>query len=64
MSVSEFFYMGGYAVFVWSSFGLAFIVLLLNWWLPYRQHKQSLIKLKRQFYLKSREEKKSHDSSS
>ena len=64
MSVSEFFDMGGYATFVWSSFGLTFAILLLNWWLPYRQHKQNLAKLKRQFYLKSREEKKSHDASS
>ena len=64
MSVSEFFDMGGYAVFVWSSFGLSFAVLLLNWWLPYQQHKQNLKKLQRQFLIKSREEKKSHDSSS
>ncbi len=64
MSVSEFFNMGGYAVFVWSSFGLTFVVLLLNWWLPFRQHKQYLAKLKRQEMIKSREEKQSHDASS
>jgi len=64
MSVSEFFNMGGYATFVWSSFGLTFIVLLLNWLLPYQQHKQNLKKLQRQFLIKSREEKKSHDASS
>ena len=44
--------MGGYAVFVWSSYGLALLVLVLNWWLPYQQHKQNLKKLKRQFTLK------------
>ena len=27
MSVSEFFHMGGYAVYVWSSYGLALVVL-------------------------------------
>ena len=27
MSVSEFFHMGGYAVYVWSSYGLSFVVL-------------------------------------
>ncbi len=29
MSVSEFFHMGGYAFYVWSSYGLAFV--LLGW---------------------------------
>lgn len=64
MSVSEFFNMGGYAVFVWSSYGLAFVVLLLNWLLPYQQHKHNLTKLKRQFLSKNRQEMKSNDSSS
>ena len=27
MSPSEFFHMGGYAVYVWSSYGLTFLVL-------------------------------------
>ncbi len=52
MSLSEFFHMGGYAVFVWSSYGIALVVLVLNWWLPYQQHKQHLRKLKRQFSAK------------
>lgn len=47
MNLSEFFNMGGYAVFVWSSYGLALVVLVLNWWLPYQQHKQNLKKLTR-----------------
>ncbi len=47
MSISEFLYMGGYAVYVWPSYGLALIILALNWWLPYRQHKQYLKKLRR-----------------
>ena len=49
MSLSEFFNMGGYAVFVWSSYGLALVVLVLNWFLPYQQHQQNIKKLKRQF---------------
>ena len=57
--MSEFFNMGGYAMFVWPSYGLTLIVLLLNWWLPYRQHKQNLRKLKRQY----RQENKRDDSS-
>ncbi len=55
MSVSEFFNMGGYAVFVWTSFGLTFVILLLNWYLPYQQHKQNLKKLKRQYRQDSRD---------
>lgn len=58
MSLSEFFNMGGYAVFVWSSYGLTLVVLVLNWWLPYRQHKQNLKKLKRQLSSKNRQENK------
>ncbi len=54
--LSEFFHMGGYAVFVWSSYGLALLVLLLNWFLPYQQHKQQLKKLKRRYSLKNRQD--------
>lgn len=28
--MSEFFYMGGYGVYVWSAYGLSLIVLMLN----------------------------------
>jgi heme exporter protein D len=45
--MSEFFAMGGYASFVWSSYGLAAIVLWLNWYLPRRNHQQILRQLKR-----------------
>ncbi len=45
--MSEFFAMGGYAAFVWSSYGLAAIVLWLNWYLPRRTHQQVLSQLKR-----------------
>ncbi len=60
MSLSEFLNMGGYAVFVWSSYGLTLGVLLINWWLPFQQHKQNLKKLKRQY----RQDRKRNDSSS
>jgi heme exporter protein D len=59
MSLSEFFHMGGYAVFVWSSYAIALVVLVLNWWLPLHQHKQNLKKLKRRF----RQDSKQNDSS-
>ena len=47
--MSEFFHMGGYAMFVWPSYGLAALVLWLNWYLPRRQHRQLLRQLKRRF---------------
>ncbi|MCH8263418.1 MAG: heme exporter protein CcmD [Gammaproteobacteria bacterium] len=30
MSIQEFFYMGGYGFYVWSSYGLTAIVLIFN----------------------------------
>ena len=63
MSVSEFFHMGGYAVFVWSSYGIALLVLVANWVLPYQQHKQNRRKLQRQFRSKERQVKEANDSS-
>lgn len=64
MTLSEFFYMGGYATFVWSSYALALVVLVLNWWLPLQQHKQNLNKLKRQYRSNKTQENKTHDPSS
>jgi heme exporter protein D len=51
--MSEFLAMGGYASFVWSSYGLVMIVLWLNWYLPRRTHLQVLRQLKRQHSKKS-----------
>jgi heme exporter protein D len=42
MSLSEFFNMGGYAFYVWTSYGLALVVLLVNLVLPVRQRKKLL----------------------
>jgi len=38
--VSEFLNMGGYATFVWSSFGITILVLALNVILPIMRRKQ------------------------
>lgn len=38
----EFFAMGGYAFYVWTSYGLALLVLLINLILPWQEHKQVL----------------------
>jgi heme exporter protein D len=40
--MSEFINMGGYAIFVWSSFGMSLLVLLLNVILPAMRRKQLL----------------------
>ncbi|WP_372528033.1 heme exporter protein CcmD [Piscinibacter sp.] len=47
-SVSEFFEMGGYAFYVWGSFGACAVAMLVEPWLL-RQHNRSVIRsLKRQ----------------
>ena len=43
----EFLKMGGYAAFVWPSYGLAALVLWLNWYIPLKQHEKELRLLKR-----------------
>lgn len=44
--MSEFLNMGGYAAYVWSSYGLALIVYGLVYFLPIIEHKRILRKLK------------------
>ena len=40
MSLEEFFHMGGYAFYVWSSYGLTFIVLMMIFLKPMMSKKQ------------------------
>jgi heme exporter protein D len=47
MNLNEFFHMGGYAVYVWTSYGIALVVLLLNIILPVRQHRKLLTDIAR-----------------
>jgi heme exporter protein D len=42
-NVNEFFSMGGYALYVWSSYGLTALVLLSNFYIP-RSNESKLIK--------------------
>jgi heme exporter protein D len=42
--MAEFFHMGGYALYVWSSLGIACVVLLLNVLLPMQRHRDILRK--------------------
>jgi heme exporter protein D len=50
MTLQEFFYMGGHGYYVWPSYGLALIVLLINIVRPLRQLRQ----LKRQLTLQQK----------
>ena len=45
--MAEFFQMGGYAMFVWPSYGLVALGLWLNWYLPRKQHETELRQLRR-----------------
>ncbi len=53
-SFEEFLLMGGYGFYVWTSYGISFVVLLLNVVLPMLQRKQLL----RQLALKQKRAKK------
>jgi heme exporter protein D len=46
-SWSEFFAMGGYAFFVWTSYGIALVVILLNIVMPMIQRKKVISRVKR-----------------
>jgi heme exporter protein D len=45
--MSEFFHMGGYAPYVWASYLLALVVVVINLWLPWRAERQVWHQLKR-----------------
>ena len=45
--MSEFLHMGGYAFYVWMSYGIALLVLVVNLVLPQRQHKALLRRIAR-----------------
>ncbi len=45
--MSEFFHMGGYALYVWTSYGLALVILVANLVWPLRRRKKQLALIKR-----------------
>ena len=47
MTLNEFLHMGGYAFYVWTSYGLALAVLLINVILPLRQRRKLLTDIAR-----------------
>ncbi len=44
--MSEFLDMGGYASYVWTSYGITLVVIVLNGWLARRRHAQALISVR------------------
>lgn len=46
-SWAEFFHMGGYAFFVWWSYGITFLVLLLNIIMPLLQRRKIAARIRR-----------------
>jgi heme exporter protein D len=47
MSLGEFLSMGGYAEYVWSSYGIATVVLVANIVIPVRRHRQMIARIRR-----------------
>lgn len=47
MDLREFFHMGGYAGFVWTSYGLTALVLIWNWWAARRSEAEAQTAAKR-----------------
>ncbi len=55
MTIEEFFHMGGYAVYVWSSYGLAFIVLLVIFIGPMMNRKRIIRDLRMKYRQQARQ---------
>jgi len=47
MSLNDFFYMGGYAIYVWSAYGICFVVLILNIFLPLMRERKTIRELQK-----------------
>lgn len=53
-SVGEFFAMGGYAFYVWGSFGVTAAIMVVEPMLARRAQRQTIARLKRQLRAESR----------
>ncbi len=47
MNLNEFLHMGGYAFYVWTSYGIALLILLVNIIAPARQRRKLLTDIAR-----------------
>jgi len=53
--MNEFFQMGGYAFYVWTSYALTLLILIANWIIPLKQHQNLLRTLARKLRRKERD---------
>lgn len=58
--IIEFFNMGGYAFYVWTSYGLVFIVLIANLMIPINQERTQLRTLARKARRRERDQDDTH----
>ena len=56
--MAEFFHMGGYAFFVWTSYGLAAVILIVNVLIPLFRRRELIHELER----KRRRDRSAHES--
>ncbi len=63
-SWSAFWHMGGHGVYVWSSYGMTFAVLLAMVWLPWRRHRRLLAEIARRERIEAQAEAASGSDSS
>jgi heme exporter protein D len=54
MNFREFLAMGGYGLYVWTSYGLVFVVLAFNWFATVRRHRELVRGIRRQYKRGSR----------
>lgn len=62
MSVSEFFHMGGYAFYVWTSYGIALFVLVMTFIAPILSKKQILKDLRMKYRQQERQNQETESS--
>jgi heme exporter protein D len=55
MNLTEFLHMGGYAFYVWTSYGIALVVLVANAWIPMHQRRKLLADIARRLRRERRE---------
>lgn len=51
--MQDFFHMGGYAIYVWPSYGITLLVMLLTWWSARRRHAMALKRAKARAAMKA-----------
>lgn len=55
-SIEEFFHMGGYAFYVWTSYGLALVILVLIFVMPMLTKKQIIRELRMKYRQQERQQ--------